>query len=524
MVAQLLGLKVRLFGNLFRRGPWQIVGIIVGLIYGLGIAVFLMALLIGLRFAPDVEFLRDGIVLVGSIVTVGFIVVPLFMGSDDSLDPRRFSLFGMRNRDLSFGLALSAFVGIPALVLAITLVGFVVTWTRGFGEAVVALIAAVLVLATCIMLARVSTSLASLFLATRRAREVSGVLGVLVLVLISPIIVLLAQVDWATSGRGLVREVSAILSWTPLGAMWAIPGDAAAGEWGASVLKLLIALATLWLIWLAWQALVAKTLVTPGRQTQSHAYHGLGWFDKMLPGATGAVAARSLTYWIRDARYWVSLIMIPVLPVLLVVPLAAVQVPTGVLALLPVPVMCIFLGWTVHNDVAYDSTAVWLHVASGVSGFADRIGRLVPAFFLSIPLIALGTIVSMLLYRDWSVLPSFIGVCASLFLVGLGCSSYTSARFPYPVPKPGASPFAQPQSSGTAAATVQSLTFLVALVLTLPALVFGYLALFVDPAWHIATLIEGVGVGLIALVLGVVWGAHTFTKRGPEILASAIRA
>ena len=49
----------------------------------------------------------------------------------------------------------------------------------------------------------------------------------------------------------------------------------------------LIAAATVWLLWLAWQALVAKTLVTPGRQTQSHAYHGLGWFDKMLPGADG---------------------------------------------------------------------------------------------------------------------------------------------------------------------------------------------------------------------------------------------
>ena len=71
---------------------------------------------------------------------------------------------------------------------------------------------------------------------------------------------------------------------------------------------------------------------------------------------------------------------------------------------------------------------------------------------------------------------------------------------------------------------MQSLTFLIALILTLPALVFGYLALFVDPAWHLATLIEGVGVGVVALVLGVAWGAHTFSKRGPEILASAIRA
>ena len=86
--------------------------------------------------------------LVGSIVTVCFIIVPLFMGSDDALDPRRFSLFGMRNRELSFGLALAVFIGIPAVALAITLVGFIVTWTRGFGETVLAVIAAVLALVT----------------------------------------------------------------------------------------------------------------------------------------------------------------------------------------------------------------------------------------------------------------------------------------------------------------------------------------------------------------------------------------
>ncbi|MET0975959.1 MAG: hypothetical protein ABWX82_09855 [Leifsonia sp.] len=524
MVAQLLRLRLRLFGNLFRRGPWQVVGITVGLLYGFCIALLCLFVLAGLRFAPDVNLLRDAIVVSGAIVVIGFIVVPLFLGSDDSFDPRRFALFGVPDRQLSFGLAVAAFVAIPAAVLAVALVGFVIAWTRGFGETVLAVLAAVVALVTCVLLARVTTSVAALFLATRRAREVSGVLGVAMIVLISPIIVLLVQVDWTSSGRALLRSLGGILSWTPLGAVWAVPGDAAAGSWGTAVIKLLIALATVGVLWLAWKSLVSRALVTPGRQAQSHAYHGLGWFDRMPPGPTGAVAARSLTYWIRDSRYWVSLVMIPVLPVLLVVPLAAVHVPTGVLALLPVPVMCIFLGWTIHNDVAYDSTAVWLHVASGVSGFSDRVGRLVPALLLSLPLIALGTIVSMLLYNDWSVLPSFVGVCASLFLVGLGCSSYTSARFPYPVPKPGASPFAQPQSSGTAAVAVQSLTFLVALLLTLPVLVFAALAIFVDPDWHLAAFIDGVGTGVVALVLGVWWGSRTFTHRGPEILASAIRA
>ena len=38
MVAQLLRLKLRLLGNIFRRSAWQVVGIAMGLIYGLGAA------------------------------------------------------------------------------------------------------------------------------------------------------------------------------------------------------------------------------------------------------------------------------------------------------------------------------------------------------------------------------------------------------------------------------------------------------------------------------------------------------
>jgi ABC-2 type transport system permease protein len=524
MVAQLLGLKLRLLGNLFRRSAWHVVGLVVSLIYGLGIAVLLATALVGLRFVPDVDVVRDGLVIAGAIVLAGFVVVPLFFGSDDSMDPRRFALFGTEERPLALGLAVTSLIGVPALVTAIVMVGWFVTWTRDPLSTILGLLSAVIALATCMLAARVSTTLAALLLATRRAREVSAIIGIVALVLVSPVVVLLVQIDWETTGRDLVAGFGQVLAWTPFGAVWAFPADAAAGDIGLALVRLAIAALTLGLLWLAWERLVAVTLVTPGRQAQSHAYRGIGWFDRVPPGQTGAVAARSITYWLRDSRYWVSLVMIPVLPVLLVVPLAAVHVPSGVLALLPVPVMCVFLGWTVHNDVAYDSSAIWLHVASGVSGFADRIGRLVPALLLAVPLIAAGTIVSLSLYGDWSVLPSFVGICTCLLLVGLGCGSYTSARFPYPVPKPGASPFAQPQSSGTAAAAVQSVTFIIAIGLSLPAMGFAALALLVDPQWHLAAFVYGIAVGLIALVAGVWWGARTFARRGPEILAAALRA
>ncbi len=524
MTAQFLGLKLRLLANLFRRSPWQVVGIAIGLVYGLALAVGILVVLIGLRFVGDVALIREGMIVAGSAVVLGFLLVPLVFGVDDNMDPRKFATLGIPNRRLSFGLALSALVGVPAIVLTLVLLGTIVTWSRGVPEALLAIVSAALLLATCMLASRVSTALAAFLLSTRRSREFTGIIGILLLVMMSPVVVLLLNVDWGREGLALLAGLAGNLGWTPLGAAWAVPGDAAIGAWGPAFFKLLIAGATVYVFWLAWQGLVAKMLVTPAREANIKQYVGLGWFDHLPHYPIGAIAARSITYWGRDSRYWVSLIIIPIVPVLVIVPLSFVDVPSQYLALLPVPIMCMFLGWTMHNDVAYDSTAIWLHVASGTRGFADRIGRLVPALVVGIPLIGIGSTISVFFYGDWQALPSMLGVSTCILLAGLGFSSYTSARFPYPAPKPGDSPFAQPQASETASAIIQSLTFTGAIILSLPAIVFALLGIFDDPVWHIPALYSGVSMGLIAIVGGIWLGSRTFERRGPEMLASALRA
>ncbi|MDR6907833.1 ABC-2 type transport system permease protein [Agromyces sp. 3263] len=525
MVAQFLRLKLRLLGNIFRRSVWQVVGIVLGLVYGLGLAALLFMTLVGLRFVGDVELIRDVFIVAGSATVIGFVVLPLLFGVDDTMDPRRFALFGLPDRTLAFGLAIAAMIGIPAFVLAIVLAGTVVTWSRGVGETILALLAAALAFATCLLLARVSTSLASVLLATRRAREVSSVLGVLFIVLISPIIVVLATLDWASSGLGVLESLAGVLGWTPLGAAFAAPGDAAAGDWGIAILKFLVAALTLGALWLAWQAVVARMLVTPGREASAKSYRGLGWFDRMPHTATGAVAARSITYWFRDARYWVSFIMIPIVPLLVIVPLGLAGIPLAYTALIPVPLMCLLLGWSLHNDTAYDSTAVWLHVASGVRGASDRAGRLVPVLIAGILVIGLGSSVTVFVIDDWRLLPSVIGVSTALLLGGLGVGSITSARFPYPAVKPGDSPFQQPQSTGAITALVQSITMLGSLLVAAPALAFATLGfLDGDSTWNAAAFAAGTGLGIAMLVLGILAGGRVFDRRGPEILGAALRA
>lgn len=522
MVAQFLRLKLRLLANTFRRSPVQVVGIIIGLIYGFGAAVIAVGGLVALR-QVDTPLAASITVTGGSVIVLGFLLVPLAFGVDDTLDPRAFSLFGLPTTRLAAGLALSSVIGVPALVISAIAIAQIVTWSRDPLAVVLAILGAVVIVVTCLLGSRVTTSIAAFLLATRRAREITGLVALIAIVSLSPIVVILSTVNWARDGLFVLSSVSDAAGWTPLGAVWSAPAEAASGQAGLALLKAVIGVAFAGLLWLAWRALVGRMLVTPQREARKRRYVGLGWFDRMPDSPAGAVAARSITYWIRDARYHTALVAIPIAPIIFVVALAVAGVQGNILALIPVPAMCLFLSWSIHNDVAYDNSAIWLHLASNVAGRADRIGRTVPALIIGIPLVLIGAPISAAAYGDTAILPSIIGVSSSLLFAGLGLSSLISARFPYPSVRPGDSPFAQPQASGTAAGLIQSLAFFAAIIVSLPALAFAGLGILYGGQWPVLSLLVGVLLGLGFLALGVLWGGAIFTRRGPELLAFTLR-
>ena len=524
MVAQLLGLKLHLLANSFRRSFWPVFALIVGILYGIAIAVTAVGGLIAARFAVEPETMRVVLIIIGSVVVIGFALLPVVIGTDDTMDPRSFGLFGMDDRRLAFALAVTALTGIPTVVLAIAVIGSLVTWSENIGTVLVALVGGALLVATCSLLARITTSLSAFLLSTRRSREFTGLIGIVVLLLLFPLAVLLASVDWSAEGPRVAGSLADVLGWTPLGAAVGAPGDAAVGAWGGALVKLLVAAATVAVLWWAWQALVARMLVTPQREASTKSYTSTGWFGR-LPGTPAwAIAARSLTYWARDSRYWIGLVPIPFVAAIVVVALSIVGVPAATVALIPLPVMCLMLGWTIHDDVAYDSTAIWLHIVSGAGGAADRVGRMVPVVLIAVPLIALGSVVTAATHGDFDVLPAVIGVCTALVLVGLGLSSITSALLPYPVTRPGDSPFQQPQSTGATAALVQAVSFLAIVVLASPTIVLGILGVFDDATLIIPALVSGVAIGLVVLAVGIAAGSAIYRRRQPEILAFAVRA
>lgn len=523
MVAQFLGLKLRLLGNLFRRSPWQVFGLIVGLLYGLGAAFVAVAGLVALRLA-DVEFARAVVVVAGSLIVLGFLVVPLAFGADDTIDPRKFALLGIPNSRLAVGLAAAAFVGVPALVIAIVAAAQIVTWSRSPVPALFAVASAVLIVVTCILGSRVTTSIATLLLATRRAREATGLIALVVLSALSPVIAMMVTVDWERRGLTVLHSLAEVLALTPLGAVWAAPAHAAAGDVGAASGSLAIAFAFVVVLAIAWRVMIGIMLVTPERVSRVRAYTGLGWFSRMPGTPAGAIAARSFSYWGRDMRYRAALVIVPIVPAVMVGALSIAGVPLHYLVLLPVPVMCFFLAWsTVHNDVAFDNTAVWLHVASNTAGWADRFGRVVPPLALGLIVIGVGTPLTAWGFGSTDVVPSLLGVGLCILLVGLGLSSIISAGFPYPAVHPGDSPFAQPQSSATGASWVQAVSLVAVLLVAAPTVWLAVLGLQYGGGWHVLALIVGIGTGVIALAGGIVLGGWVFERRGPELLAFTAR-
>lgn len=522
MVAQFLRLKLTLLSNMFRRPTAQLLGMLAALAYGLIIAGALAVGLVTLRdMSPDIA--RSLVIVFGSLVVLAYLLLPLAFGADDPLDPRRFALFGIETSRLAVGLAVAALVSIPSFVGLVFALAQVVTWGRDAVSVLLGLLAAVLIVVTCVLAARVSSAVASLYLSRGRRRDGAAIALMAAFAVLAPIFAILATLDWGSRGLPIVHRVAAVLTWTPFGAAWSMPADWVTGRGGLVAIKALIALLFVVALWLAWRWLIDRMMATTDKAQGPRRYTGLGWFERLPGTPTGAVAARSLSYWSRDARYRLALAVIPVVPIVMLAALLIAGVPAALLIWLPVPVMCLFLAWTVHNDVAHDSTAFWAHVSANLSGRADRWGRLVPVLAIGVPLVLLGSVATSLISGNWAALPGLIGVSASVLLFGLGVSSVISAAFPYPAVHPGDSPFAQPQAADSTGSGVQAMSLFITLLAALPPAYFAFLGETAAPVWHYAALAVGLVLGLVVLIGGVWWGGRILDRKAPELLAFTLQ-
>lgn len=525
MAATLVRLKLRVLAHTLRRERWRLVLLILGALWGLSMLPSLVGGMVWLSGQSPASA-TDVLVVAGSLLVVGWAVVPILVpGMDDSLDVSRFATFGLSARSLAPGLLLAGAVSLPSLITALVVLTPAVLWAgQGAAALAVSLLVAPLALVTCLLAARIATSLSARVLSSRRAREIGAVLGLLAVALVLPAVLALGSLG-LEGALDKVPTLAAVLGWTPLGAPFAAPFAAAEGDYAGTLGRIAVTAGTVDVAGAVWVRTMHDTLTRPPSRSGQVRRRA----DQMLPGrvvarhpglvAAGAVARRGLRYWTADPRYMSALVGAVVAPVLIVVLAASVADAPDAIALGLGIVVGGTLGWGRHNDVAYDGTAFWLHVAARVPGWADRLGRAVATLVWALPLtVGLG-LVGVWVSGRWELAAAAIGAGVGVLLGGLAVSAVASALLPYPVPAAGANPYAAQMGAVGATLVAQAASSAGTFVLCGPVL-----GLYAASVWWRAglaplTAVVGVVGGAAVLALAVWWGGRVYDVRAPRLLA-----
>lgn len=536
MVAELLRLKLRLLANGFRvrrTALWSAFGIVLA-------AVGLVLLWGGAALAAELDpVTRHRVVVVtGAMVSLGAFLVPLVVSRSQLLHPRTLRLFGMRPPAIGAAVLLTTLVG-PALILVPIAVTPLLLW-RG-PEAATAALAVPLIVVEGLLAARLGALVGAVL---RYRPGVSALVGFVTwLLLVAGLVVVAAQLAptvaellpaswWRTALPILLAlaplrapAIADTLSASPLGAFWRAPSHSAAGDADIVGQDFALGAVGIGVLALLWVASLAVQLRPTRRIPRARAASVPGWFRRLPSTPLGAVAARSFIYWMRDPRYRSALIVLPVVPAVTLLAMWVAGIPSPIAVLVPLPIVVLLIAWgTLHNDVAYDSTAVWSHLAAQISGVQDRVGRMLPVLALGVPVILVGVPLTALGHGDALIVPALFGVTAALLLGGLGVSSLLSVRFPYPATRPGDAPFQQPQVPGASGADAQVGSILLILLVAAPATTAMVLHLAgVAGPWTWVALVAGLVAGLGMLLIGIRSGGAAFDRRGPELLEFATR-
>ncbi|MDC5698766.1 hypothetical protein OO014_16040 [Intrasporangium calvum] len=517
MVAHLVRLKLDLLRNTLRRSRAQTIGIVLGLLYGGFLVVALAVAVAALRGTLDSA--RALVTIGGSAGIILWTLLPLLaFGSDPTLDATRFATYAVPSRQLAIGLVLGALVGLPAIASMVLGVGVVVASSQTVWSTITALVAVPIGLLTAITVSRWISSLATGAVSSRRGRDITAIVGFVLLAVILPVSSFLGES--AGDAEALVRSAAQVLAWTPLGWAWAAPGDVAAGELTLGLLRLGLAGVGLVAAMMLWDRAVRAEVQAPRGsarvRSKSAAAGDLGVLGRVPGTPAWAVGARVLTYWLRDPRYQVSLMMSPVAPLALLIPYYSSDLAW--VPLLMGPLAAFLLSWSEHNATAYDSTAFWMHVGAGVPGRADRFGRLLPNVIVAVPVLAVYSIVGVWIAGRWDLLAGVVGLAVALLGAGYAVSSMMSIVLPYPVPKPGESPFQTPPGAVGMTLLAQTVSSIATVVVAAPVLVLGLLAWSGSTWAGLVALVVGIALGVAVAWFGVRLSAATYDRRAPDLL------
>ncbi len=513
MVAHLVRLKLRLTVNGLKRSVWMAVGFAVAALYGFGVLVMVLSALAYVSTQPFE--LRELVgVFVGASLVLAWWLVPLVaFGLDATVDPARFATFPVRRRSLLLGLTIAGMLGLPGVLTVLGSFGSVVLWRPEPAAVAAGVLGAALAVLTCIVGSRALTTVLTPLVVKRKVREIGLALLVVPLVVVGPVLSRILPKGFDIRDAELGPAVT-VVGWTPLGAPWAIAPDVAAERWAQAGGRLLVSVATVALLAWAWSASLGHALTEPARDSTRQRTRGLGLFGRLPSSPVGAVTARCLTYWARDPRYAMAVVLVPVVPVVF-----TLVDPRGSLVLLAAPLGGFLMGWGISADVAYDGTAYWMHAASPLRGAADRWGRALAAGSLGVVVVVALAVACGFAGHRPETIPALLGAGLGTLGTALGVSSVASALVVYPVRQPGDNPFSTRQGATMPAMLTQLAGWTCVALLASPTIVLTVTAIAGRQAWAgWAALLVGPLLGAVVLAVGARLGGRLLERTSPDLL------
>jgi len=537
LVASIIGLKLRSLWNNLTQKWWKLVLVILATLYfGAFFGFMLIAPLLILDASLLIPFTKVAL-LVASASTLAWAGAPLFgMGLDATTAPKSFAPYVAPTRSLSRALLYASVAGPAGLI---TLLVFVAGTAGLFkvNEPLYGVLSIVLMPFALVSLALVSRFISFWFAARVEAsqgrRDLMQMVGV----------VLFVAIMWgfsyfmstfAEGGMNLdIGTLTNIAKWTPFAGIVSIPYLLAGGELIPALVQVAYGVAIFTVLGAGWHSLVrgemvgrkheltdaTKQAVAAGQSvvdptlvaTEVKTVAGLDqqlkslnfWLKLGLNPPTAALAARNLHMWVRDARLAPSLIIMLMMPILgLGFSLSPTGASTGWFLFVFTPLI---FGQTAGMLLSYDSTAYWMHVSAGVTGRADRFGRL----FASLPaLIVVSIFNGVLASIALPIGMSWLALTIASFSLGLLTASLMSAITGYRafgVQPPGTSAMSTKGTANQMATFIGGLVvFTLGSLLMVPAvLAYIYLGpIITEAAVYLLVLVWTLGISYVALRIG----------------------
>lgn len=525
MVGTLVRLQLKLGFRAVRRNVGVMIALVIGYLYALG---FVVAAEVGFAVLR-----RTSVGLIGVVTTVCFglitLVWPLFTllvaGMDQTLDPGRFALFPVPARQLMPGLLAAGLTGVGALITIALGIGQVVSWSRHPLALVFAIVAALVGVTTCVLLARTLASYFSSAFTKRRWRDVAAViLGVFGLTIgISIQLLQRTLMDHRSDLVQTLQPIAAVIGWTPIGWAWSMPWEAAQGHVFAAVVKLVLALAFAALLWRLWERQLDEALVSPLTTGGDGAkVRATSWIDRLFPHTpAGAVAARSLRYWRRDPRHLMVLVSVALMPFLIAMPIllnpemGGIGTPTT--TLYPIGGMVMMAALTVSTEIVYDGSALWTHITAGLRGRDDRWGRVMAVLVILGPVAVVVATVFLVLSRQWALAPGVYGATLGSLGAGMGVGCLAGAVWQYAAPPPGQNAFGKTSGGGMVGLLSTLVCMIGSAIVAAPFIVLMLVSL-TYPVMTWAVLGAAVALTPLYVWAGVVWGGKILDRTWPEVL------